>query len=100
MIYIVTSDLNRQVPDVHMASFRVDAMALPFVRGELVKHLQICLAQQAKELERFFGVARGILSQSLPKVLVEARQGSAVMLNHLAIAPSTRDLGLGKMRQD
>jgi hypothetical protein len=50
VIDIMTGYLLHQVPDAHLPSLGMDAVASPLFLGELLKHVEVGFAQEAKEL--------------------------------------------------
>ena len=68
--------------------------------GESGEKAEVGFAQEAEHLDGILGVPGVVVAASGPFLLVEAGQGDAGVLEHLAVSPTGAELVLGEMGQN
>src|ERR1041385_2196642 len=68
--------------------------------SQLLEHAQIGLAEQAEHFERVARIPRIVVAEPGPLILIETQERRAVVLDHLPVAPTARQLVLGRVGQN
>lgn len=100
VVGIVANHVGGELADGDAAAFGVDSEALPLLRGERAKEVQIGFAEQPVESEGVLRISGGVVAQIGPEVLIESGEGSAAVFDHLAIAPGGGDFVFGEVGDD